>query len=96
MQRTIGFSSLETRIEVSHVADGELVLRIRRPIDAKRDKLDWVCVPLEQVPGLESELFAVANRAGFPSAANDDRGVQAGERRIDDPGHMERPARTPA
>ncbi len=61
MNSTIEYGSEKVRMNVSHVTEHHLVLQIRRPIDDKRDELEWVCVPLEQVPGLEKELRAAAN-----------------------------------
>ncbi len=56
MKKTINYSSEAARMHISHVTERDLVVQIRLPIDKKRDRLEWVCVPLEQVPGLETEL----------------------------------------
>ena len=58
MKNTIDYGSQEALIRVSHVADGDLVLQIRRPVDGTRDRLDWICVPLDQVPGMQDEVRA--------------------------------------
>ena len=57
-ENTIGYGSQEARISVSHVTDGELVLQIRRPVDGTRDQLNWICVPLGQLPDFENEVRA--------------------------------------
>ena len=72
MKNAVDYGSQEALIRVSHVADGELVLQIRRPVDGARDRLDWICVPLGQVPGLENEVHAAVIGAGFARVANDD------------------------
>ena len=72
MNNSIGYGSRETKISVSHVTDGNLVFQIRRRIDGKRDRLDWICVPLRQIARLENEAQAAVIEARHPRAANDD------------------------
>ena len=69
MKSTVNYGSKEVWMNVSHVTERHLVLQIRLPVDKKRDRLEWVCVPLEQVPDLRSALIG----SRHPSAANDDR-----------------------
>ncbi len=72
MKNAIGYGSQEARISVSHATDGELVLQIRRPVDGMRDQLNWICVPLGQLPDLENEVRAVVSERGLSKAANND------------------------
>ena len=75
MKNAIEYGAKDVRMQVSHVTDCDLVLQIRLPIDKKRDRLEWVCVPLEQVPGLETELQSVLTGSKHSKAANDDPGA---------------------
>ena len=96
MKITVGYGSQEARIHVSHVTDGDLVLQIRRPVDGARDRLDWICVPLVQVPSFENEVRAAVNGAGFPRAANDDPVGPAVQPSFDNLDRTALPAHTPA
>lgn len=60
MTNTIKYGSEQARMQVSHVTEHELVVQVRLPIDNKHDRLDWISIPLAQVPGLETELRAAA------------------------------------
>ena len=71
MKNAIEYGAEDVRMQVSHVTDRDLVLQIRLPIDKKRDRLEWVCVPLEQVPGLETELQSALSGSRHSKAAND-------------------------
>ena len=75
MKITNEYCAKKAGMHVSHVTERDLVLQIRLPIDKKRDRLEWVCVPLEQVPGLETELRSVVSGSRHSSAANGDPGV---------------------
>lgn len=95
MKDTVGFGSPEVRINLSHVSDGDLVLEIRQAVDDKRDRLDWICVPLAQVSGLAGEARAAMNGAERPRAANDDRAGPTARPDLDNSGYPPLPARTP-
>ena len=96
MKNIVDFDSPEARITLSHVSDGDLVLEIRRPVDDKRDRLDWICVPLAQVSGIVGKAHAATNGAQHSRAANDDQVGSTAKFRFDSSDFARRPAHTPA
>ena len=74
MKSTVNYESEKLQSHVSHITERDLVLQIRLRIDKKRDRLEWVNVPLEQMPGLKKELGSTLCGSMHSNAANDEAG----------------------